>query len=72
MFFTFTLEFGRGRKKRREPVEYVDDDMPHTVVESMGQTERAPIGFSVHDPWERVTLPEPEWEEDGRAKRGKR
>lgn len=70
MFFTFTLEFGRGRKKQREQAE--EDDSPYMVVESMGQHERNPIGFSVNDPWERVELPEPEWEEDGRAKRRKR
>lgn len=68
MFFKFKIEFGFGRG-RREEVEY-DDDMPHMVVESMGQTERAPIGFSVNDPWERVATPEPEWEEDN--KRGRR
>lgn len=66
MFFKFKIEFGFGRK-RREEVEYDDDDMPHMVVESMGQHERNPIGFSVNDPWERVTMPEPdEWEEDGK------
>lgn len=63
MFITFTLEFGRGRKKRREPVEYVDDDMPHTVVESTGMVESAPIGFGNEDRWR-------EWEDrrDSRAK----
>ena len=65
MFFTLTLEFGRGRKKRREQAE--EDDSPYMVVESMGQHERNPIGFSVHDPWERIELPEPEWEEDKRG-----
>lgn len=44
MFFTFTVEF--GRRKHDEP-----DDGPYMVVESAGQHERAPIGFSVEDPW---------------------
>ena len=68
MFFKFKIEFGFGRK-RREEVAYEDDDMPHMVVESMGNHERNPIGFSVNDPWERVTMPEPdEWEEDRHGK----
>ncbi len=58
MFFTLTLEFGRGRKKRREPVE--EDDSPYMVVESGGQHERAPIGFGNDEWWE-------EWEENKRG-----
>ena len=52
MFFKFKIEFGFGRKRREEVAYEDDDDMPHMVVESMGNHERAPIGFSVNDPWE--------------------
>ena len=43
MFFSISVEFGR-----RKPVED-DGGMVH---ESVGHVERAPIGFSVDDPWE--------------------
>lgn len=46
MFFRLTLEFGRNRDEPE--AEYRDV--------SSGQHERAPIGFSVEDPWE-------EWED---------
>lgn len=52
MFFRLTVEF--GRKRQEESGE--DDGM--MVVESSGQHERAPIGFSVEDPWE-----DEEWED---------
>lgn len=52
MFIKFSLEFGRRRKDA--PV----DDEPYMVVESQGQHERAPIGFSVDDPWQ-----DEEWED---------
>lgn len=64
MFFKFKVEFGFGRKRHDEVVYEDGSDIPHMVVESMGQHERSPIGFSVNDPWERVTMPEPdEWED---------
>lgn len=55
MFFKLTVEFGRSREEP-EVEEYRDV--------SSGQHERAPIGFSVEDPWE-------EWE-DKHVSRGKR
>lgn len=45
MFFRLTVEFGRKRQ------EESDEDDGVMVVESSGQHERAPIGFSVEDPW---------------------
>lgn len=50
MFLRFSVEFGRGKAEKPIIIE-TDGDGPE-VVESQGQHERAPIGFSVEDPWE--------------------
>lgn len=54
MFLRWHFSFGFGRDPDDSVVEHP------TVVESMGQHEREPMGFSVEDPWE---------EEEGRKKR---